>query len=126
MSNVRVYNDNKFEHREKFRGVQIFIPPGEYVEMNKEDAVLFKSQFTPIIRGKNGVDDPRGFKMIRIDFEPTTNVSVRDVVGEQELDLTCQACGFIAKTEPGLKVHIRTHATQMVDATAREAIENGI
>lgn len=123
MANVRVYNDNKFEHREKFRGDIIIIPPGEYVEMDKEDAVLFKSQFTPIIRNKGGRDDPKGFKMIRIEYNPEV-IPVRDVVGEHTASLTCQACGFEAKTEAGLKVHIRaSHASQMVDEDARQALE---
>jgi len=124
MANVRVYNDNRFEHREKFRGVHIVIPPGEYVEMNKEDAVLFKSQFTPVIRNKGGKDDPRGFKMIRIDYDPEIP-ETKDVVGEKSQSLTCQACGFQAKTDAGLKVHLRTHASQMVDDEAREALEHG-
>jgi hypothetical protein len=123
--NVRVYNDNKYEHREKFRGDIIVIPPGEYVEMNREDAVLFKSQFTPVIRNKGGADDPAGFKMLRIDYNPDAAGAVKDVVAEHEADNTCMSCGFIAKSKTGLASHIRAnHTAQMVDDDAREAIEN--
>jgi hypothetical protein len=124
MSQVRVYNDNKYEHREKFRGEIIIIPPGEFVEMNRDDAVLFKSQFTPVIRNKGGRDDPAGFKMLRIEKDlgaPT----VKDVVAEHEAENTCMSCGFVAKSKTGLQSHIRAnHASQMVDSEAREAIEN--
>ena len=124
MANVRVYNENVHEHREKFRGDLIVIPAGEFITMNREDAVLFRSQFTPIMRRNGGAsDDPRGFKMIRIDYDTAAPV---DVVAKHEAALLCQACGFVAKTEAGLKVHVRTHVGQMVDETAREAVQNGI
>ena len=58
---VRVWNDNKFEHHEKFRGKQISIPAGGYVEMTADDAVLFKSQFTPMMKNKGGGEDDAGF-----------------------------------------------------------------
>ena len=124
MGMVRVYNDNIHEHREKFRGVEIVIPAGEFVEMDREDAVLFKSQFTPVIRNKGGRDDPKGFKMIRIEYAPTAE-NVKDVVAEHEASMTCTACGFRAGSTAGLKAHIRAkHADQMVDAEAREALQN--
>lgn len=124
MSTVRVYNDNIYEHRENFRGKEIIIPSKGFVEMNKDDAVLFKSQFTPIVRGRGGVDDPKGFKMLRIEFTPEV---VKDIVAEQEEALSCQACDFKAQSKAGLAAHIRAkHAHQMIDQDAREALENGI
>jgi len=126
MSMVRVYNDNIYEHREKFRGETIIIPAGGFVEMDREDAVLFKSQFTPIIRNKGGQDDPRGFKKLRIDYDPSKAGAVLDVAGQDEQERTCQACGFVAKTKAGLAAHMRAnHLSQMIDADAREALENG-
>jgi hypothetical protein len=95
-----------------------------FVEMNREDAVLFKSQFTGVVRNKGGVQDPTSFKMLRIDFEPG-EPQVLDVVGAKEESLTCHACGFIAKNGPGLKLHERTHVGQMIDTDAREAVRNG-
>lgn len=121
MAMVRVWNDNVYEHTERFRGAMVTIPAGKFIEMPAEDAVLFKSQFTPIIRGKSGVDDPRGFKKIRIEYNPQP--IVEDVVAKHEQSLTCQACGFVAKTDKDLKSHIRsTHVAQMLDDDAREAL----
>lgn len=124
MSNVRVWNDNIYEHREMFRGDEIVIPSGGYIEMAREDAVLFKSQFRPLIRNKGGVDDPRGFKKIRIEYNPDTK-AVKDIIQEHRENHTCQACGFVAQSKAGLQSHIRAnHAAQMIDNDAREALEN--
>ena len=124
MSMVRVYNDNIYEHREEFRGVEVIIPSKGFVEMNRDDAVLFKSQFTPILKGRGGIDDPRGFKMLRIEFDPG-KPEVEDIVGKVEVELSCQACDFKAQSKAGLAAHIRArHSQQMVDTDAREAIEN--
>lgn len=119
---VRVWNDNIHDHTEKFRGQMVVIPAGKYVEMQAEDAVLFKSQFTPIIRNKGGRDDPRGFKKIRIEYNPTA-ADIKDAVADHEQAVTCQACGYGAKTQADLLEHIKTnHASQMVDTDAREAL----
>lgn len=121
---VRVYNDNKHEHTEKFKGSTISIPPGGYVEMTRDDAVLFRGQFKPMMRNKGGKEDPRGFKMIRIDDTPySPEQMVKDVVKENEDKNTCQACGFVAASAAGLSAHIRhNHQHQMVDDDAREAL----
>jgi hypothetical protein len=119
---VRVWNDNKYDHKEKFKGDIVIIPAGGYVEMNRDDAVLFKGQFTPMIKNKGGREDPMGFKKIRIDYNPKE--IVEDVVTKAEQATTCQACGFVAKSNAGLSAHIRAnHMQQMVDDDAREAIQ---
>lgn len=121
MKQVRVWNDNKYEHREKFKGGMVIIPAGKYIEMNRDDAVLFKGQFTGMPENPR---DARGFKMIRLEFNPS---KIKDVVEEVEQANTCQACGFVAKTSAGLSAHIRAnHQNQMVDEDAREALNKGL
>ena len=119
---VKVYNDNKYEHQEKFKGQMIIIPAGGYVEMTRDDAVLFRGQFRPMIKNKGGGEDPRGFKMIRIataESEP----EVIDIVAKNEAENTCLACGKVCASAAGLKAHIRhNHQHQMVDEDAREAL----
>lgn len=123
MNKVRVYNDNIYEHRERFRGDLKIIPAGEYIEMDRDDAVQFKSQFMPIVKGRGGVDDPKGFKKLRIEFSP--GPQVEDHLAKMESELSCQACDFVAQNKAGLAAHIRAkHAHQMVDSDAREALEN--
>jgi hypothetical protein len=70
---VKVWNDNQYEHCERFKGEEIRISPGGFVEMDYIDAVDFRGQFTtPKMLGPNN-PDPRHFKMIRVE-EPTEPV----------------------------------------------------
>jgi hypothetical protein len=67
MPKVKVWNDNKFEHVEKFKGEEVRILPGDFIEMDYIDAVDFRGQFAPMrMLGPNN-PDPRGFKMIRVE-----------------------------------------------------------
>lgn len=67
MAKVKVWNDNEFEHRERFKGVELVIAPGASIEMDYEEAVEFKGQFTPPRVGGDDAPDPRFFKMIRVE-----------------------------------------------------------
>lgn len=77
MAKWRVYNRHPhgLTHREKFRDTEIVIPAGEYVVMDHEDAVIFKSQYFPIRKTAMGVPDPACFKCIVL--EPDGDVSVQ-------------------------------------------------
>lgn len=74
---VKVWNDNQYEHVEKYKGEEIRIKPGQYVEMDYIDAVDFRGQFiTPKMLGPNN-PDPRFYKMIRVE-EPAEPVVKED------------------------------------------------
>jgi len=117
MAKVRVYNDNRFVHREAFRGEDIVIDPGEYIEMEREDAVLFKSQFFQPKYDKGGLQTHESYKMIRL-----------QKIENQAPDVThkeyrCHACAFTSQTKQGLATHVRAkHTGQMVDDDAREKL----
>lgn len=77
---VKVWNDNVHPHKERFRGDLIVIEPKGFVEMEWEDAIQFKGQFTPMTMAKPdghraeddddvsvGGPDARCFKMIRVE-----------------------------------------------------------
>jgi hypothetical protein len=64
---VKVWNDNIYPHTERFKGEEITIPAKGYVEMDFIDAVDFQGQFTSMKKTGTGGDDPRGFKMIRVE-----------------------------------------------------------
>lgn len=120
MNRVKVWNDNIYPYTEKFRGDTIIIPPGGHIVMPMEDAVLFKSAFKTPIYEKNGMQKPESFKKIRLEPIPD---GVVDVVGENLQELTCQACGFVAKSTAGLASHQRSnHLHMMVDDDARKAL----
>ncbi len=75
MAKVKVWNDNKYPHKELYKGDPVVIPAGGFVEMDWEEAVQFKGQFTGMAPLKSeddglggmGEPDPRFFKMIRVD-----------------------------------------------------------
>lgn len=68
MPKVKVWNDNDYPHTETFKGEKITIAPHEHIEMEWEEAVEFRGQFTGIAPlAENGEPDPRFFKMIRVE-----------------------------------------------------------
>ena len=77
MPQVKVWNDNKYEHVETFKNEEIRILPGDFITMDYNDAIDFKGRFTGLkMLGPNN-PDPRGFKMIRVD-EPTEPIVKED------------------------------------------------
>ena len=67
MARVKVWNDNSHDHVETFKGNQVTVPAKGFIEMDFEDAVQFKGQFTPMLIRADGTHDPKGFKMIRVE-----------------------------------------------------------
>ena len=68
MPTVKVWNENKYEHVEMFKGKEIRLAPGieNAIEMDYIEACEFQGQFTPPAHK----DDPRPerrFKMIRVE-----------------------------------------------------------
>jgi len=111
MGLVRVYNKNKFDHAEKFRGAVIEIKAGEYIEMEREDAVLFKSAFKQPMYDKGGVQTIESYKMISIGTIPDKKPEPK---GPPEYP--CMACDFVAQSNSGLKSHSRAkHSDIMVE-----------
>lgn len=64
----RVYNDHPmgYTHKEKFKGDDIEIKAGEFILMDYEDAIQFKSQFFPIRLNAQNVQDPVSYKVLRV------------------------------------------------------------
>lgn len=95
MPKVKVWNDNVHPHKEMFKDNLVEIPAKSCIEMEWEEAIEFKGQFTPIrIRG-DGTHDPAGFKMIRVEA-PTTPIF-------KENDLVNHATGKVAATKEELQ-----------------------
>lgn len=94
MAKVKVWNDNVHPHREKYQDEWIDIPAGGYIELDWEDAIQFKGQFTGIKLLGDDTPDPRGFKMIRVE-KPSEPVF-------KENPLVCHANGERAVTQEDL------------------------
>lgn len=106
---VRVYNDNVYPHKEKFKGDVLLIPSKKYIEMDFFDAVEFLGQYTPIKVDGGGAHVAEGFKMLRI-------VKPDDFKIEDSKLIKCQACGETFPGEDELDAHINEkHVDQIVD-----------
>ena len=124
MSKTRVYNDNKIEHVEMFKGQAIRIAPGGYVEMEDEDAVLFKSQFRTPKFDKSGRNQTlESMKVLRL--EPVVNGAEKEA--PQDEAFRCHKCGKTAANKAGLLAHIRAnHVESMVDDDAKKEMQKGL
>ncbi len=94
MAKVKVWNDNKYPHTEMFKGDRIHIPAGEFIEMDWEEAMEFRGQFTGIKLLGDDSPDPAGFKMIRVE-QPKEPIF-------KEGPLVCHANGEQAVTKEDL------------------------
>lgn len=114
MALVKVWNDNQYPHVEKFKGKEIAIQPGECVEMEWEEAIEFKGQFTPVVVRGDGTHDPRSFKMIRVDRP--------DVLPFQDEGNVCHANGKRAASHEELAAMVAQFAhLQVKDPDAEKA-----
>ena len=67
MALAKVWNDNVHPFSQKFNGELITIPPKGYVEMDFYDAHSFKSKGSPMAKDGMGQQDPKSFKMLRVE-----------------------------------------------------------
>ena len=105
MSDVRVYNDNSIRHEEKFKGDMVVIESKGFIEMNRDEAVLFKSQFYPPKFDAGNQQTIESMKCIRL--APIVAV-LADVEVEKELH-DCMLCGDTGfKSLAGLASHTRS------------------
>lgn len=89
MQKWRVYNVHRdgLTHKEKFRGEEIVIPPGGFVLMDYEDAVLFKGQYYPMQFDGMNQQTPESMKMIKIEADS------EDAVVPVKMKFVCQRDG---------------------------------
>lgn len=74
---VRVYNTNNHPFKQKFRDEDVVIPAGGFVEMERDEAVAFKSTWYPVRLDYNGNVDPTSYKRI----------SIRPIPGAGEVEI---------------------------------------
>jgi uncharacterized C2H2 Zn-finger protein len=112
---VEVHNLNTHPYREHFRDGIISIPAKGFIEMEWEEAVMFKGTMNQVERDGDGNVLPTSYKMLKI---------VQDAKGKQEMEamrakettFKCQACGFIAGDKQELHIHVKEeHAHQLTD-----------
>jgi hypothetical protein len=111
---VKVWNDNTCDHKETFKGATISIPAQSFIEMEYEEAVEFRGQFTGVAKlGKDGKPDKTQFKMIRVERPP---------IVERDDSLVNHANGKRASSVSELTEALREFAGQRVtDKDAEDA-----
>jgi hypothetical protein len=125
---IKVWNDNVYAYEEKFKGDMIRIEPKTYVEMDYDEAILFKGTFAPIKRRGDGTFDPRSFKKIRLDEEDVRSVKtarLHFMDEDKEKVYVCHACSKEFLTKTGLEKHIKQkHMSDMVDKEAMKEMHD--
>lgn len=115
---VKVWNDNIFPHRERFKGEFIDIPAKAFVEMEEDDAIMFRGQFSSIVTDADGRPKQESFKMIRI--EKPEGVKEKTVQNDPN---KCFACGKILSNQGELAQHIFDfHPEAMAPEGKEEAV----
>jgi len=128
--NVKVYNLNKYDYKEVFKGSDILIPAGKYIEMDYFEAKLFMSKIgVPPQKLANGLFDPKTFKMLKIDEEDETRAKnmafSTSESSEVEKVFVCQGCAKEFRTKNGLLKHIKDkHQSQMEKDARDELLDN--
>lgn len=112
MGKVRVWNDNTHAFTQKFRGETVKIPSKKYVLMEYDDASTFVGEYYPMELDADGVQDPRSYKMLRIDKASNDEETIASNVLSS---LRCNACGYESPNQKDLDTHIMAnHAHQIL------------
>lgn len=122
MAMVEVHNLNGFPYEEKFRDRLIKIPSKDFIEMEYEEAVVFRGTIAPVEKDADGNILPKSYKMIRI----VTDKSGKKMVEEarkKAMAHKCQACGYQASDKQDLHIHVKEeHAHQLADKKVKEQL----
>lgn len=123
MGLVRVYNDNKFPHREMFRDRQIEIEPGAYVVMDEGEAIQFRGQYTPIKTDGTGRHLPEYFKIIRLAPHSLQEVPK----GPEPKKFVCQLDGREFDSQEALDQYVLDNHTDKIEDQefAKEFVKKG-
>jgi hypothetical protein len=115
MSLAQVWNDNVHPHTETFKGTVVTIPPKSFVEMDYDEAVEFKCQFTPIKTDGEKNPLPESFKMIRV--VPLDKVKT-------DVPLVCHATGKVAANAAELAKMNAEHVGRLEESSLKELEES--
>jgi len=110
MAQAKVWNDNKYEFKQRFMEEDIVIPPKGYIVMDESKAIRFKGQYSPIEIDGNGVPLETSYKMIRIE---TIEKSAKPDA-EKFTCMSCSSSDF--QSQKDLDAHIdQSHSHQWAD-----------
>lgn len=113
---ARVWNRNDWPHTEKFKEEMITIPPGGFVEMDYEDAIQFKGQFTVLRTDGEKNPLPQFRKIIKVE-------KILDGSEGKPVPLICHATGKVAESAEELAKMNAEHVGILDPDSAKELEE---
>lgn len=109
---VKVWNLNKYEYKEKFKGMNLNIPAGEYIEMDQDDAVQFRGTVGAGVQlTGDGQPDPKFFKKIWV--QPHT-MSDEEAIEKKPKRWVCQYDGREFPNEKSLNLYIEENYADQI------------
>ena len=120
MSQVKVWNDNTYKYEENFKGDYVSIPPKEFIIMEHDQAIDFKGTMNNVIRNADGVCEPRGYKMIRLEKIPEgAHPSKKNL-------FRCEADGKMFDSSEELDSYIKNnHTEKLSDPKIAKKLKEG-
>ena len=115
----RVYNDNSYPFRQEYKGKMIEIAASDFVEMEREEAVIFKGLFYRPEYDASDVQKAQSYKKLRVVHEDEI---------EQEAKSTCMICGEKFDEDKELAGHLKKEhpdAEPIKDEQAEKALKGG-
>lgn len=113
---VKVTNVGDYELKERFKGKEIVLKPGESRMFDRDEAVEYAAQYKPIETDGERNQKPSGYKKLAFDpglyGKPTAEAD----------PLLCHATGEKAMTKAELDQMIRDNAHLLADDKAKEAL----
>jgi hypothetical protein len=102
---VKVWNTNTHDLVERFKGNEVIIPAGKFIEMEYYEANEFRGQYHPRPVDNDGkmVDDPKYYKMLRVEIPGDKPIPSKAVGG-----YTCMKCQGAYQAQDELDFHVKT------------------
>lgn len=113
---VKVWNNNVHDYREKFRERDLLIKAKGFIVMDRDEAEVFIGSYAGRMKTGDGQDDPRGFKMLKVDYEGID-------IPEPAEAFVCHADGKTFQTKAELDSHEEQYKDRIVkDEVAEQEI----
>ena len=111
---VEVHNLNVHPYKEDFRERQIVIPPKGFIEMEWEEAIMFKGTMNNVEKDADGNVLPTSYKMLKIVQSPEDKKEMEKIRAQAQTS-KCQACGYQAVDKQDLHIHIKEEHAHMIE-----------
>ena len=114
MRKVKVYNDNQAMPiwKETFKGNEITIEYGKPIEMDFFEAHEFKGTFFPQKFLADQTQDPKSFKMIRVEKVDMNEIHQQT----SKSDIKCWVCKKPFPSQKAMTIHaVNEHSDNLVD-----------